>query len=419
MKTRWPLIILLWYAVAPAAAQPELTETFIQPGEFEIDYPAGWQVQADEQTGFVALTQDSLHITLYSPAVLAAFDLDNYNPETLIRLILSLNGMEIGNLQVLDDSITAVDYRNAAADISGILIARLFKDDTVALMDVFAPPEQLLDQRELIVQLAFTFDVPPVQAPLALMSDSAHWSQTIAELENSGLIAPGGQIVFAEDYVFASGSSLTVPLAQGLSLTDVVMAGTLRYTPSASPAAESCGMLARVSADGSALEVGITSEGEIVVARSGSTVVLKGGLDAADTHRVVLVTLDERLLVYLNGDLIADRDVRPDSGHFGVRVQGNGPAATCEVSDLWVYRVPMVEAGFCEITASGGAVNQRGGPGTGFEIAGVLENGAVARAVAQSSGADGLTWWLLEGGGWVREDVVSELGVCRALPASG
>ncbi len=419
--TRLPLLVAVLLAwTLPLRAQPAFTETYVQPGEFEIDYPAGWQVQVDEQTGFVALTsQENLNVTLYSPAVLAAYDLDTYNPETLIRLILNLNGVEPGDLQVMDAGTTVVDYRNMATGNTGLLIARVFEDNTVALMDVFAPVEQLLDQREWIVQLAFTYDVPPVPAPLVLAEYAEPWPQAVIELEKSGLIPVGGELVFAEDYVFASGSSLTIPLAQNLSLTDVVMAGTLRYTPSASPVMETCGMLARVSVDDSGLEVGITSAGELFLSLSGSVQMLQNGLDVTGPQRVILVALGERLLVYLNGDLIADWDVPPGSGYSGVRVQGDAPGATCEVSDVWVYRAPTVAAGICEITASGGAVNQRGGPGTGFEIVAVLDDGAVTRALAQSSGTDGLVWWQLESGGWVREDVVSEAGACRALPASG
>ena len=89
------------------------------------------------------------------------------------------------------------------------------------------------------------------------------------------------------------------------------------------------------------------------------------------------------------------------------------------LGDLWAYRVPAGEPGVCEITASGGAVNRRTGPGVAFDIAGVLDDGATATATAQSIAPDGLTWWQLADTSWVREDVVTEQGACRALPSGG
>jgi hypothetical protein len=311
----------------------------------------------------------------------------------------------------------AVRYENAETGRSGLLIAREFGDGLVGLIVAFAPAEQL--DAPLILSMAATFDTPPVLAPTQLASYAAPMAETMAELEASEIVSTGGRMVFAEDYVFAAGSNLTQPLAQSLSLADVVVAGTLTYTPSATPVDESCGMLARLT-DSGGLEIGIHSDGDLYLKSSDTQAALASDLDVAEPHRVVMLALGPRLIVYLDGDLVTDREIPEGSGYFGIRVQGSGPGAACEVRDLWVYRVPVVvESRVCAILAAGGGVNQRSGPGTSFEIAGVLEDGASSPAVAQAAGADGLTWWQLEGGGWVREDVVTEQGACGGLPVAG
>ncbi len=409
------LAAVLW--VVPVSAQAELTETFVQPDEFTIDYPAGWQAETDAATGFVYLTSGEVQLTLYSPAVLADYQLGDYNPQTLTRLVLALNAVTTGDSLAMDAA-EALRYENADTGRSGLLIAREFGSGVVGLMDAFAPAE-LLDS-DLIMSIAATFGTPPVLAPVRLEQYAAPLAETMAQLELSQLVPSGGRMVFAENYVYAAGSNLTQPLAQALSLADVVVAGTLLYTPSANPVDESCGMLARLTGDTGGLEIGVNSAGDLYVTDSDEQAVLAADLDVRVEHRVVMIARGTRLIVYLDGDLVTDREIPEGSGSFGIRVQGSGPGAACEVRDLWVYRVPVaVEGGVCAILASGGGVNQRSGPGTGFEIAGVLEDGASSVAVAQADGADGLTWWQLEGGGWVREDVVSEQGACGGLPSGG
>lgn len=414
MKYALLAAILLW--AVPAAAQAELTETYIQADEFAIDYPAGWQVETDAATGFVYLTSGDVQLTLYSPAVLADYQLMDYNPQTLTRLVLALNIVTTGDAFTLEDA-EALRYENRDTGRSGLLIAREFGDGVVGLIDAFAPAD-LLDT-ELILSMAATFGAPPVQAPVRLESYAASMAEAIAELEASELVPTGGRMVFTEDYVFAAGHNLTQPLAQSLSLADVIVAGTLTYRPSATPVNESCGVIVRLSGDGSGLEVGIRSDGNLFLSSGEAQAVLAANLDARVSYRIVILVLDTRLIVYLNGDLAADQEVEAGSGYFGIRVQGSSSGTTCEMRDMWAYHVPVVESGVCAILASGSGVNQRSGPGTMFEIAGVLADGESATALAQAVGADSLTWWQIEGGGWVREDVVTEQGACDGLPAGG
>ncbi len=71
----------------------------------------------------------------------------------------------------------------------------------------------------------------------------------------------------------------------------------------------------------------------------------------------------------------------------------------------------------CEVTNNrGSAINRRASASTQADIAGQLSNGETVRAVGQTIGGDGLVWWQLETGEWVRSDVVDEVGQCEALP---
>ena len=306
-----------------------------------------------------------------------------------------------------------------SASDEALLIAREFKDGAVGLVDVFGSPEAMRAQEQVIYQIAATFDRPPVPAPDTLINAATAEPALLAELESSGLIAAGAQLVFAENYVYTTGTNRLQVLAPSLSMTDVMMAGNLRYSASPAPENESCSMLARLTEGESRLEVGIDSAGNLYLAEDDARRVLQSGLDVSRAHQLVLLALDNRLLVYRDGALAGDETVTPASGMVGIQVRGSAAGATCEVTAMRVYEVPAVGAGQCEIRASGGAVNKRSGPGASMEIVGVLEADVAMQARAQAASADGLTWWQLDDGAWVREDVVTEQGGCRALPADG
>ena len=412
---RWLVTFLMGaMLIVPVSAQAQ-TETHIKHGEFTIDYPADRTLTTEDSLNFVYLIHDNLQLTLYSPQVLTAYDLVNYNPSTLTRLIIELNTVTDGEVQTLDiDGRSAALHNYTKDNSSGLLIAIPFSDSSLGLIDAFTTSGEINDYRNQILEIAATFDVPPFPAPTLLVNDAAPWPDAVEELELSGLIPSGGELIFAESYVFAAGTNLTQPLAQTLSLTDIIMAGTLTYTPSAASVQEQCSLLAQRSSDTAQLAIGLNSEGSLVLGDG----ILHTGVDVSTAHRLLFITLGERLVIYLDSALVAETEITPNSGHFGIRVRGDGPGATCEVSDLWVYRVPSAEVGTCDITADNGAVNKRSGPGTGFEIAGILENNLTRSAIAQSTGADNLAWWQLDDGSWVREDVVTEQGACRALPTA-
>jgi WD40 repeat protein len=70
----------------------------------------------------------------------------------------------------------------------------------------------------------------------------------------------------------------------------------------------------------------------------------------------------------------------------------------------------------CTISAPSNA-NLRSGPGTNFERAGSLSAGQSAEVNGQAQGADGMTWYRLSDGTWVRSDVVGSPAECGSVPA--
>ncbi len=69
----------------------------------------------------------------------------------------------------------------------------------------------------------------------------------------------------------------------------------------------------------------------------------------------------------------------------------------------------------CTVTASGTA-NLRSGPGTSFDKAGTLTGGASQSVTGQATGSDGKVWYQLDGGSYVRSDLVAANGDCASVP---
>lgn len=74
------------------------------------------------------------------------------------------------------------------------------------------------------------------------------------------------------------------------------------------------------------------------------------------------------------------------------------------------------EAEFSCTVAAGQTANLRSGPGTNFDRAGTLGANESATVIGQAAGSDGFTWWQLDTGNWIREDVVVETGNCEDAP---
>ena len=69
----------------------------------------------------------------------------------------------------------------------------------------------------------------------------------------------------------------------------------------------------------------------------------------------------------------------------------------------------------CNITANS-VINARSGPSVSFAVQDTLSPTIPVQGIAQTVGVDGLIWWQIDSGSWVREDVVQESDSCFLLP---
>lgn len=108
-------------------------------------------------------------------------------------------------------------------------------------------------------------------------------------------------------------------------------------------------------------------------------------------------------------------------GEIAESMEAVSPAkATPEVQSTAVESategsVPSTVSTACTATANGTA-NLRSGPGTSFAKAGALTAGASASVTGQATGADGKVWYQLDGGSYVRSDLVKADGDCASVP---
>lgn len=108
--------------------------------------------------------------------------------------------------------------------------------------------------------------------------------------------------------------------------------------------------------------------------------------------------------------------------YFAVQGWLNGPFEAEGRFDVMHFDAYTLDAAqraegtVCLVSAIEGEVNLRGGPGINFDRVATLPAGREFRAVGQIRGADSFTWWYLETGVYVRDDVVNAEGLCRALP---
>lgn len=95
--------------------------------------------------------------------------------------------------------------------------------------------------------------------------------------------------------------------------------------------------------------------------------------------------------------------------------QAAAPDNTGGTTETTTMEETTASALTCTITAPSSA-NLRGGPGTNFDRAGSLSAGQTVTADGQTTGADGMTWYRLTDGAWVRGDVVSAPAECASVP---
>lgn len=80
------------------------------------------------------------------------------------------------------------------------------------------------------------------------------------------------------------------------------------------------------------------------------------------------------------------------------------------------FKLTLVDKNIICMVGNIQGANLRSGPGTDFNRINTLTAGVPADVIGQTIGLDNLRWWKLADGGWVREDVVTEVGNCDAVP---
>lgn len=100
---------------------------------------------------------------------------------------------------------------------------------------------------------------------------------------------------------------------------------------------------------------------------------------------------------------------------WGVTGEGAASESSGGTTESTTPEETVTSASTCTITAPGSA-NLRSGPGTNFDRTGSLSAGQSIQADRQAQGADGMIWYRLTDGSWVRSDVVNAPDECGAVP---
>ena len=439
-------LLLATFGVSSALAQAEdLTETYVSSFGYQVDHPEGWEFEdtpADDSSGNTTLMtseQGDIAIILLEPVALSRVGVGDTPVEIMAN---RWEEFVVGTPQLVEDP-NGRDVVVATLSLDGtpglgFLID--FGDDQgwamMAAYDFAETGDVVSDEiEELFLDIAVSFTPaeggvkqPPGGTPAQLTAFDGTWQDAVAELAEAGVIGTGGSLVFNEPSAFFSGQgNFYTPLASNAPYRDIVMAGEITYTASATTETETCSLMAGIgtstnnSVDTYA-EIGFTNsnffyfidryDGEALAIEE-----LASDVSLSTSHHVLFVIQDGLVTVYLDGELVADGiEMRERAGTYGIALTGRGVGASCTGNNIWVYQAPNVTPGLCEAT-TGNTVNKRSGPGTSNAQAGQFQAGTIQEVVGQASDGS-FTWWLLDDDTWVREDVVSIQGDCASIPVS-
>lgn len=459
------LILGCFIGAAPAFAQEELDEIYVaEDDSFEFLYPSDWEVDDSlfEDVGFVNLTgeigRDTATFTFMSPSFIDLLDPRASDVEEAAEALSEV--FEMGDIEVFEVGEREVVITGFELEsVAGVMFVIDFSDGGFGGVLVSGEEEDSFEDEDFFntvfsVVLSFNsvganeglggLDTEDEEEqedeeeenedrdssgsfPDELGDFDGEWQDAVAELQDEGIIASGGSLIFNENSAFFDGvGSWFTPLARNASRRDVVMAATLQFT-SDSNDFESCSIMVRIENSGGSsvntyLEIGITNDGEVywVDAEDGDfeSDAADLGLDLDEPHHLMAIVQLDSLNVYVDGELVFEEArVEERSGYFGIALLGAGAESRCEGTNVWAYDAPIFIEGFCEVVATG-TVNKRSGPGTDFDRAGTMAAGERLEVVGQAEDSAGFIWYELEDESWVREDIISLQGDCGDIPES-
>ncbi|MEM9953311.1 MAG: SH3 domain-containing protein [Chloroflexota bacterium] len=268
-------------------------------------------------------------------------------------------------------------------------------------------------------------------------------SDILRQFEISGLIPSGAEMVVDEAFISltTAGANFST-YATDIEAENFVMGATINFDPQAD-VIEACGIGGHIERRGGSsitgwngsgftsqvtvslpryLTVMVTSLGDMLIMEKESRTddadfeVIQSVVDIEDSVVLTAVVLDQMMNVYVDGELAVTYEVDTRRGSWAFVLTSGAQTTRCSATDFFAYQIPDDYVfGLCNIT-SYGTVNMRTGPSTSFDRAGQLAYEETVEAVGQADDDIGFTWWQLDTGAWVREDVITAEGDCRTLP---
>jgi hypothetical protein len=187
----------------------------------------------------------------------------------------------------------------------------------------------------------------PIQIPAKLVE----WQRTpdaiIEELQKERLIPSAGKPGFAERVAYATRTSAGItyqPLAQSLSFTDVIYSADIAWDSTNENIA--CALELRATDDknftifyfdrkgGYGVRQEAGADGVVASLYNVSGAILK---ENQATNRVILIALGNTLLAYINGELVAQVNVKQTSGAaYVVAYNYERVASLCQFNNIWL-----------------------------------------------------------------------------------
>jgi hypothetical protein len=192
----------------------------------------------------------------------------------------------------------------------------------------------------------------PILDAAQLDDYEASYREVIAQLQQRGVVPEGGSLIFQEDHAYLSGmGSYFTYLASNRPHTDVVLAATLYFEPGSGDGEYViCGISVRVNSDDQGayeyLDAAIDNQGIVFAGdwREGADnysdvfEVKFMTVDPTEPHHILLIALDDRVTLYLDGLRVIDNEpVQSRSGAYGIWMATDIAQTLCEGTDIWGY----------------------------------------------------------------------------------